>query len=79
MYSDEERDKLWIEKQERGYRYIMGEKVFVDNEDSYNNLLEYYQRMGNQLYGDDPEEWDAARQRERLRKMKLYRERMKNK
>lgn len=79
LYSDDERDKLWIEKQEKGYRYIMGEKVFVDNENTYNNLLEFYQRMGRDLYGDDPEEWDAARQRERLRKMKLYRERMKNK
>ena len=79
LYSDEERDKLWIEKQEKGYRYIMGEKVFVDDENTYNNLLEYYQQMGRDLYGDDPKEWDAARQRERLRKMKLYRERMKNK
>ena len=78
LYSDDERDKLWIEKQEKGYRYIMGEKVYVDDENTYNNLLEYYQRMGRDLYGDDPAEWDAARQRERLRKMKLYREKMRN-
>ena len=69
---------LWIEKQERGYRYIMGEKVFVDDEYTYNNLLSFYQRMGMELYGDDPAEWDANRQRERLRKMRLYREKMKN-
>ena len=79
LYSDDERDKLWIEKQEKGYRYIMGEKVYIDDENTYNNLLQYYQRMGKDLYGDDPKEWDAARQREKLRKMKLYRERMKNK
>ena len=79
LYSDDERDKLWIEKQEKGFRYIMGEKVYVDDENTYNNLLEFYQKMGRELYGDDPKEWDAARQRERLRKMKLYRERMKNK
>lgn len=78
VYSEKERERLWIEKQERGYRYIMGEKVFVDDEDTYNNLLSFYQRMGMELYGDDPTEWDANRQRERLRKMKLYRERLRN-
>ena len=26
IYTEEEREKLWIEKQEKGYRYIMGEK-----------------------------------------------------
>lgn len=78
IYSEEEREKLWIEKQERGYRYIGGEKVNVDDELKYNNLLQYYQRMGIQLFGDNPEEWDAERQRKRLNKMKIYREKMRN-
>lgn len=81
IYSENEKAALWIEKQERGYRYIMGEKVMIDDEQTYNNILQYYQRMGINLYGDDPEEWDAQIQRERLRKMKLNRERyrLKNK
>ena len=27
IYTEEEREKMWIEKQEKGYRYIMGEKI----------------------------------------------------
>ena len=30
IYTDEEKEKLWVEKQERGYRYIGGEKVMMD-------------------------------------------------
>ena len=29
IYNEEEREKLWIEKQERGYRYICGEKASI--------------------------------------------------
>ena len=32
IYSEEEKEKLWIEKQERGYRYIGREKVRMDND-----------------------------------------------
>ena len=30
IYTSEEKEALWLEKQERGYRYIGGEKVFID-------------------------------------------------
>lgn len=79
IYSESDKEKLWIEKQERGYRYIMGVKVNVDDEKTYNQWLEHFQQMGVDLYKDNPDEWDAAKQRERLRKMKLYRERMRSK
>ena len=74
LYSDEERDALWIEKQERGYRYICGEKVRVDDEKSYNSILAFYQDKGVELYGDNPDEWDAEKQRRRLKRMKKIRE-----
>lgn len=74
LYTEEEREKLWIEKQEKGYRYIMGEKVYLDDVDAYNNILEFYQNRGKELYKDNPEEWDREAQQKRLQKMKLYRE-----
>lgn len=31
LYTEEERENLWIQKQEEGYKFIMGEKHKVEN------------------------------------------------
>ena len=73
IYTEEEREKLWIEKQEQEFRFIMGEKVDIYNEDEYKSILEYYQRMGRELYGDNVQEWEYQAQRNRLERMKKAR------
>ena len=37
-------------KQERGYRYICGEKVSIDDEEEYNSILNYYRERAKELY-----------------------------
>lgn len=78
LYTEEQKDRLWIEKQEKGYRYIMGEKVQLENEDEYINLLEFYRRKSVELYKDNPEEWEKERHLRRLRKIREYLERCRN-
>ena len=39
IYSEEEREKLWIQKIEKGDIYVMGEKVNADDWKSYNARL----------------------------------------
>ena len=56
IYTEEERENLWIIKQERGYRYVAGEKVSTDNLEEWDNLTRYYQKRAEQLYGDKPED-----------------------
>ena len=81
IYSEEELEKLWIMKQERGYRYICGEKVSTDNLEEWENLVSYYQRRAKELYGENPSEWEKEKTKKRLQKMNIYlkkeRERMK--
>ncbi|AYP28850.1 MAG: putative replication initiation protein [Microviridae sp.] len=72
LYTDEQREKLWIDAQERGYRYICGEKVSTENLEEWENLTEYYQKRAKKLYGEDPEEWDREKQKKRLAKMRQY-------
>lgn len=74
LYNEEEKEKMWIEKQESGYRYLMGEKVSTENEQEYNQLLEYYQEQGKRLWGDNVEEWDKQRHINTLRKMRKARQ-----
>ena len=41
IYSEEEREKLWIIKQERGYRYIGGEKCSTEDLEEENDMCRY--------------------------------------
>ena len=43
LFTDEEKEEIWIKNQEKGYRYIMGEKVSTESEEEYNNIITYYQ------------------------------------
>ena len=62
IYSEEEREKLWIMKQERGYRYIGGEKCSTEDLEEWENLTSYYQRRGVEAFGDRPDEWEKEKQ-----------------
>lgn len=77
VFTEEEKEKLWIEKQERGYRYIGRKKVSLDDEEKYmielKVLREKYQRIG----GDEPKEWDREKHLNKLRRMKKEREKIK--
>lgn len=66
IYSEEEREKLWILKQERGYRYIGGEKVNTSDEKTIIELLKYYQRISKETYKENPQQWDEEKQKKRL-------------
>lgn len=76
IYTEEEREKLWIIKQERGYRYIAGEKVSTDNLEEWDNLTRYYQDRAKRLYNENPEEWEIQKQRRKLERMKIARLKM---
>lgn len=59
IYTEEEREKLWIEKQELGYRWIMGMKVSTENEQEYTEMLHMAQRDNERIMKKTKREWDA--------------------
>lgn len=73
IYSDEERESIWIKNQEKGYRYIYGEKVSTENIEEWENLTRYYQERAKKLYNEDENEWEADKQKKRLQRMKIAR------
>lgn len=42
IYTEEEREKLWIEKLDNGDRWVCGEMVKATDTETYNNLVEYH-------------------------------------
>nr|QJB20202.1 MAG: replication initiator protein [Microvirus sp.] len=83
IYSEDERENLWIKKLDQNIRYVNGEKVNGDDENTYFSLLEHYREKNKRLgYGDDSEEWDVKeykRKKAMLRQVKKIEEMIKYK
>lgn len=54
IYSEEEREKLWLEKLDKNERYVMKEKIDISKgEEEYYKTLEWYRAINKRLgYGD---------------------------
>lgn len=72
-YSEEEREKLWIEKLDEEVRYVMSEKIDVSTVEGMN---EYYRKLQSAQssnirsgYGDTSEEWTKKEYHTQLKKV----------
>ena len=81
IYSDEEKELLWLQKLDEEVRYVDGVKVDISKgEEEYYKLLEVKRQKSKRLgYGDDSVNWELKRyenERRNLKKMerieKLY-------
>jgi len=63
IYTEEEREKLWIQKLDKEERYVCGEKVDISKGDEmYNKLRDYYRQKNERLgYGNDEKNWEKKR------------------
>nr|WAE43720.1 MAG: replication initiator protein [Microviridae sp.] len=70
IYTEEEREKLWIRQLNKEKRYILGEEIDISkNEDDYYRRLEEAQAKNKQLkYGDDKTIWKLKTYEEERRK-----------
>ena len=61
IYSEEERENLWLEKLDKNVRYIEKSKFDMNNEEERKQFyikLDYEQRQNEARgYGNDSEEW----------------------
>ena len=71
IYTEKERELLWIQKLNKGEVYVMGEKIDINDEILYKETLKYYQQRCQQIHGDNPEEWEEAKYINRLEKQRL--------
>ena len=74
IYTDEEREKLWLQLLDEEKRYILGQEICIkDGEEDYYKILEVARMKNKRIgYGDDTKTWsmrDYAKERERLNKM----------
>lgn len=72
IYTEEEKEKLWLKKLDEEIRYICGEKIDISkNDKEYYKTLEYYRRKNKRLgYGDDNKNWELKRYENEKRNLK---------
>lgn len=76
IYTEEQREKLWLEKLDKNERWICGEKVPEDtNEQEFYNLLNWHRQRNIELgYSNDEKDWEQdAYERERRQLKQLQR------
>ena len=80
IYTEEEREKLWLQKLDKEERYVCGEKVDISKgEENYYKLLKFYRNKNIRLgYGDNSKNWDLKRYENERRNI-LFKERLKEK
>lgn len=66
LYTDEEREQLFLEKIKKGKVWIMGQECDIRDETTYFAMLHDAQKRARQLHGDDPMKWDEAKYLRRL-------------
>ena len=75
IYSEEEKELLWLQKLDKGDTWVMGEKCKIDS-DEYKNLLSYYRGQAKQIHGDNITLWKEKQYWRRLEKQRsIYRKR----
>lgn len=74
IYSEQEKEKLWIEKLDKNVRWVRGEKIDISkSEKEYYKILEWHQKINKQLgYGSPAVTWEQQqyeRERRNMRRM----------
>ena len=74
IYTDEEKEKLWLNKLDKQERYVNGTKINVKNgEELYYKVLKTAQETNKRLgYGDRGKEWDKKEYNVTLNKIRSY-------
>lgn len=83
IYNEEEREQLWIEKQESGKVWVMGEQVDIrESDENYMELMKYYRVINKKLgYGSDEKNWQEIEYQNEFRRKqyKKYKKEVKEK
>lgn len=63
IYTEEEKEKLWLQKLDEQIRWVNGEKVDISKgEEEYYKLLQWHRAKNKRLgYGDDQKNWELKR------------------
>ena len=70
IYSEEEREKLWIQRLDKNERWVCGEKIKADDFEKYIKIVRYHRKRSERLgYGSNKIEWQQEEYEKARRKL----------
>lgn len=72
IFTEEEKETMWINNLNRGLLWIYGEKVKANDFSTIRNLRRYWQLYGIQVMGDNPQAWNEAKVRRMEERQRKY-------
>lgn len=72
IFTDKEKEVMWINNLNRGLLWIYGEKVKANDFLTIRNLRRYWQDYGINVMGDNPQAWNEAKVRRMEEKQRKY-------
>lgn len=71
IYTDEQKEQLWLQKLDKQQRYILGIKIDMKKgHDEYFDSLQWYRKLNAELgYGNAERDWNRIDYEDRLRQM----------
>lgn len=76
IYTEEERELLWINKIEKNEIWVCGQKIEASNEKEYLNLLKEWRNKTERIYKMNEKKWNEIKY---IKKLKKMRENLRNK
>lgn len=79
LYTEEQRELLWINKMEEGYSYVMGEKIDTSTKEGQENyeklVVGFYRPLCINVHKDNPELWEQRKDIRRNERKRAYKAR----
>ena len=75
IFTEEEREKLFLDKIEKGIIYVLGKKIDLKTEElRYMNVLISERKRCERIYYDNPKDWDKRKYLNKLKKQRQWTE-----
>jgi len=72
LYSEEEREKLWLHRLDKNERWVLGMKIKADDDEEYKRIINHAREINTKLgYGDDTKNYNQIKYENELRKLRL--------
>lgn len=74
IYTEKQREKLWIEKIDKNIRWVSGEKIDVSTEEGmkqFYELQKYYQNKNKSLGFQEPKDWNREKYKREIKILSL--------
>lgn len=72
LFTEEEREKLFIDKLDKGIVWVMGQPIPIDDYQYYETILLQERKRCEALMHDDPKEWEQRKYINRLKRQRAY-------